>query len=211
MVLKRALGCFFVLTLASGILWAQGLKVAHTTPSGHNTPANEPAGLKVIYSNLGPTATNDYNDTEGYYVLGPSNSVGDPEQWIGIPFTPKANAHVEVLQAAIGWESGTKVVDLGLYSDNAGVVGTVLASGHSTQIPTFGTCCQVVTVSITSTAVTAGTQYWLVATSDDTHAPNFTGVFQSSNQANIGYNVGQAGWGTFNAEVPAGAVRGTIP
>ena len=55
-------------------------------------------------------------------------------------------------------------MNVGLYSDNAGVVGTLLATGHASTIPVFGTCCQLVTVNIKSTAVTAGTQYWIVVT-----------------------------------------------
>lgn len=183
MVLKRALTCLFVLTLASGVLLAQSsdLKVAHTTHSGPITPSAKPSPkLTTIFSNLGPTSTNAYNDTTGYYVLGPDNSVGLPEQGIGVPFIPAANAHVEQLQVAVGWESGTSLVNVGLYSDNAGVIGTLLSTGHASTIPVFGTCCQLVTVNIKSTAVTAGTQYWIVVTSDDTKAPDFTGVFSAS-------------------------------
>jgi hypothetical protein len=214
MVLKRVLGCLFVMTLASGVLLAQdGLKVAHTTPSHSVTPykSSDPAGIKTIFSNLGPNASDEYNDATGYYVLGPDNSVGLSEQWIALPFTPKANAHIVGLQVAIGLESGTSLVDVGLYSDSSGTVGTVLASGHSTNIPAFGSCCQLVGVPITPTAVTAGTQYWVVASSDDTNAPDFTGVFEASNQSNIAGDVGEAGWFTFSGNVPAVAVKGTIP
>jgi hypothetical protein len=219
MVLKRALGGLFALaitsSLASGMLFAQevsGLKVAHTVHSGPVIPAEKtPAGLKTIFSNLGPTASNDYNDTTGYYVLGPDNSVGDSEQWIGLPFTPTSGAHVEAIEAAIGYISGTSLVELGLYSDNDGAPGTVLASGKSTKIPLFGACCQLVTVTIPSTAIKAGTQYWIVATTNDTAGPDFTGVFQSSNLGIIGYNEAQGGWGSFTTNTPAAAVKGTIP
>jgi hypothetical protein len=214
MVLKRALTCLFVLTLASGVLLAQSsdLKVAHTTHSGPITPSAKPSPkLTTIFSNLGPTSTNAYNDTTGYYVLGPDNSVGLPEQGIGVPFIPAANAHVEQLQVAVGWESGTSLVNVGLYSDNAGVVGTLLSTGHASTIPVFGTCCQLVTVNIKSTAVTAGTQYWIVVTSDDTKAPDFTGVFAASNLAIIGGDVGLAGWFSFTTNTPAAAARGSVP
>lgn len=212
MVLKRALSGLFLLTLSCGMLLAQGPAVAHTPHTGPITPARvDPAGLKTIFTNLGPSATDLYNDTSGYYVLGSTNSLGDPEQWIALPFTPKVAAHVKVLQAAIGWISGTVRVNLGLYSDNAGVVGTLIAGGHSTTIPTFGTCCSVVQVGIPATAVTAGTQYWIVATADDTNAPDFTGVWQSSNDVNFGYNESAGAWGTASNNWPAGAAKGTIP
>ena len=214
MIVKRVLTCFFVLTLASGLLLAQeaGLKVAHTTHTGPITAAKNPKpSLTTIFSNLGPTPTNAYNDTTGYYVLGPNNSVALPEQWIGVPFTPSADAHVEQLQLAIGYISGTSLVDVGLYSDNAGTVGSPLATGHAVTIPTFGTCCQLVTVNIKSTSITKGTQYWIVATSDDTNAADFTGVFQASNLAIIAGDVGLAGWFSFTTNTPAAAARGSIP
>src|SRR5271169_194457 len=98
--------CLFVVALACCTVFAQserGPLVAHTTHSGAITPAKEaPASTVKIFSNLGPSPTNNYNDTTGYYVLGPTNSVGDGEQWIAVPFTPKANSTVTKLQMAIG-------------------------------------------------------------------------------------------------------------
>ncbi len=212
MVLKRALSGLIALTFASGMLFAQGPKVAHTVHSGLVTPAAKtPGTMATIFSNLGPSATNLFNDTTGYYVLGPDNSVGYSEQWIGVPFTPTASAHVKMLQAAIGYISGTSLVNIGLYSDNGGTVGTWLASGQGTVIPLFGACCQVVTVTIPSTPVKAGTQYWIVASPDDTNGPDFTGVFQASNLAVISYNEAEGGWGSFTTNTPAAAAKGTLP
>ncbi len=213
MVVKRALGCFVLLMLASGLLWAQGPKVAHTTSHGTVVPFQPPSTpLKTIYSNLGPTASNSYFDESGYYVLGPNNSVGDGEQWIATPFTPASNAHVSEISAAVGWISGEKAFFLGLYSDDgSGDVGTLIAQGETNKLPVFGTCCETANVSITSSAVTAGTQYWIVAQTDDTNAPAFTGVFMSSNSSTIAYNPETEGWFTFSGNVPAVLVRGTIP
>lgn len=212
MLLNRVFGCLFVVTLASGIVYAQvSPKVAHTTHSPAVTRMETPAGLKVIFSNLGPTPTNAYNDTTGYYVIGPNNSVGFGEQWIALPFTPQGNAHATEIRAAIGIISGTSLVDIGLYSDSGGTVGTLLAGGSATTIPAFGSCCGIVTVSIPSTALAKGTQYWVVASSDDVNAPDFTGVFESSNQSTIAYNPALLGWFNFSGNVPAMSVRGTIP
>ena len=207
MVLKRALSGLFVLTLSSGVLLAQeaGLKVAHTTHTGPRVAMKQtPSALKVIFSNIGPNTT-------GYYVLGPDNSVGLSEQGIGVPFTPRTASHVSELLVGVQWISGTKLVNVGLYSDSGGTVGTLLASGQSGAIPTFGTCCQVVDVTIPSTAVSGGTQYWIVATSDDTNGPDFTGVFVASNLANISGNEAQSGWFSFTTNTPAAAAKGTIP
>jgi hypothetical protein len=212
MVGKKAVVFLSVLAFAGSVL-AQGPRVAHSTaPSKVVAPAvAPPAGVKAIFTNLGPNLTSDaYNDTTGYYVLGPSNSVGDNEQWIAIPFTPAANSTAEYLIAAIGWETGTKAVILGLYSDNAGSPGTLLASAETTKIPEFGTCCTLLELKITATALTAGTQYWIGAQSDDTNAPDFTGVFESSNSGTTAYNPAQEGWFPFSNNVPAAAVYGTI-
>lgn len=213
--LTRRLCCLMVLTLACGTLLAQNAKprTAHiNNPSRIVTPTEQSAApLKNIFTNLGPTPTNNYNDTTGYYVLGPANSVALSEQWIGLPFTPKSNSHVSQLQVAVGWVSGTKKINVGLYDDAGGAVGNLLATAASNRIPTFGTCCTLVSVNITSTAVTAGAQYWIVVTSDDTSAPDFTGVWQSSNNANAGANVALGGWFTFSNNWPAGAAKGTVP
>jgi hypothetical protein len=214
MVSKRAVACLFVLTLTSGVLLAQesALKTAHTNHSGPRIPAAQSAPkLTTIFSNLGPNSTDAYNDTTGFFVLGPTNSVGLSEQWIGVPFIPTANSHVQQLQLAVGWISGTSLVNVGLYSDNGGTVGTALATGRSSTIPVFGTCCQLVTVNIKSTAVTAGTQYWIVASTDDANAPDFTGVYQASNLAVVSGNEAISGWFSFTTNTPAAAARGTVP
>jgi len=214
MVLKRALSSLFVLTLASGVLFAQNsrLKIAHSVHHGPITQTQKtPGNLQIIFNNMGPNSSNAYNDTTGYYILGPNNSVGLSEQWIGVPFTPRSNAHVSLLLVAVGWISGTNLVNVGLYSDSGGTVGTLLAGGQSSAIPTFGSCCQVVSINIPPTAVSFGTQYWIVASSDDTNAPDFTGVFESSNLETIAGDVGSTGWFSFTTNTPAAAAKGTVP
>lgn len=213
MALKRALGCLFFLTLASGMLVAQtpSLKVAHTTHTGPIQPARlNPAGTVTLYSNLS-TPSAAYNDTTGYYVLALNNSVGLPEQFIGQPFIATANAHVTKLLVAVQWMSGTNMFKVGLYHDANGTVGSAMATAEAQNAPTFGTCCQLVTVNIPSTAITAGNQYWIVASSDDANAEDFTGVFAASNLANISGDVGDAGWFSFTTNTPAVAAKGTIP
>ncbi|HEV2400739.1 MAG TPA: hypothetical protein VGS27_27640 [Candidatus Sulfotelmatobacter sp.] len=213
MVLKRALCAFVVMTLASGMLLAQNskVKVAHTRSNGQRTASKNPSSMRLLWSNLGPSPTNAYNATTGYYVLGPNNSVGLSEQGIGVPFIPKVNATVEALQVGVQWISGTNSFNVGLYSDNNGTVGTLLASGTGHNAPAFGTCCQTVNVTIPSTSISQGSQYWIVATSDDTNAADFTGVYVASNDANIAGDVGLAGWFSFTTNTPAAAAWGTIP
>lgn len=202
-----------VLALA-GTVFAEGPHKSHAAnPSRFVAPAQSlPASVKIIFSNLGPSTTDEYYDGAGYDILGPNNSLGFGEQWIAVPFTPKANAHVTALAAAVGWESGAKEVIVGLYADSgANSPGTLLASKESANIPDFDTCCSLVVVTVPSTAVTAGTQYWIGVTTDDTNAPDFSGVFMSSNEAETAFNPSQEGWFSFVNDVPAAAAGGTIP
>jgi len=214
MVLKRALGALSVLTLASGILVAQNagpLKVAKTNRIGATSKTKNPTGTRKLWSNLGPSPTNAYNATTGYYILGPNNSVGLSEQAIGVPFIPHVNETVTSLQVGAQWISGTNQFIVGLYADSGGTVGTLLASGVGSGAPAFGTCCVTVNVTIPATSISQGSQYWIVATPDDTNAPDFTGVFVASNNANIAGDVGQAGWFSFTTNTPAAAAWGTVP
>jgi hypothetical protein len=213
-MLKRVVFGLFVLTLACGALLAQsGPAKAHTTRHGAITPAQAPAaGMTTIFSNLFPLTGSTYN-TSGFYVTGSDTSV-NPEQWVSIPFTPAADAHVEELELAVGIISGTNLLDVTLASDNEGVVGTALASKTANNVPEFGTCCKLVTVRFKAPgiAVTAGTQYWIVATTDDTFGPTFAGVWQFSNLNWYGYDLAQAGWNSGSThDWPAAAVLGTIP
>lgn len=217
--LTQILICLFVLAFACGTLMAQsgGLKAAPGVRSNIVVPfveRNSSKAAATIFTNLGPTTSNLYNAAAGgYYEAGPANSVGISEQWIALPFTPRQNSHAKQLMAAVGWISGTKKVFLGVYTDAGGVVGTLLGQASTAAIPTSGVCCLLTQVALpgAGVALTANTPYWLVATTDDTAAPDFTGVWQSSNNANTGGNVGLTGWFTFSNLWPAGAVKGTVP
>jgi|GEM_PF-2269688 len=211
----RTLCSLFVLMLACGTLLAQQLKVAprpdHASPVVPFVDNNSKSNV-TIFSNLGPTPTNLYNAAAGgYYVCGMTCAALATDQWIALPFTNKVADHATQIQAAIGYISGTKTVKLGIYTDNAGTVGTVLAEASTSQIPNSGVCCQLAKVTIPPTALTASTQYWIVASADDVGAPDFEGVFQPTNQATIGGDVSQSGWFTFSGLVPAAAVKGTVP
>jgi hypothetical protein len=208
--------CLLVLTLACSTLFAADLKVA--PPPAHVTYIamdRVPPANVTIFTNLSTDPTNLYNVAAGgYYVCGVTCGVLLEDQWIGIPFTNKVADHATMLQAAIGYDSGTKRVVLAVYSDSPGVgPGTLLAMGSATMVPNTGTCCQLVTVHLAGTglALAANTKYWLVAQSDDTHAPDFEGVWQASYSSDIGGNVANGGWFTFSGLVPAGAVKGTQP
>ena len=205
-----SLYCLCTLLLAGSTLLAQ-VQMVHGIPHSPNvTPLEAPAPqLVVLFSNLGPS-TNAYDDTQGYFVSGPNTVIGI--QWEAVPFVPKRNATVTQLQVAVGYYfSGPRQMIVGLYSDASDSVGAPLATVTTTRIPDFGACCKLVTVNITPTAVTAGTQYWLAATSDDVNAPDFEGIWAPSTATKTAYNQGGSGWSTSSNIWPAAAVRGTVP
>ena len=65
--------------------------------------------------------------------------------------------------------SETNNAVVALFSDAGGLPGTKIASVEVNNLPTFGTCCSLVTVGSAGDKgikLTAGTQYWLVAATD---------------------------------------------
>src|SRR5207253_9209665 len=105
-------------------------------------------------------------------------SAPDTEIWSAIAFTPKVDASAKVLLAAVGYDSGTKRVKLGIYSndDVTGSVGTLLPGGEGStaQMPDAGDCCQLarITLAGAGVALAGGTTYWLVGSTDDVSAPS---------------------------------------
>ncbi len=77
----RSLKALFCIALLCGIALVaesrpSGPRTMHTTEKSKiHVPAEIPAGLAIIYSNLGPS-TDAYNDTYGSLIAGPSSTVG---------------------------------------------------------------------------------------------------------------------------------------
>jgi hypothetical protein len=169
----------------------------------------------VIFNDLGPRAVYPpYAAGGGLYVAGDQAAIGI-ELWQAVPFTPKVATHAITLAAAIGYQSGAKKVNLGIYSDNEGLVGTLLPGGQgsTTDIPTLGVCCDLARVTLTGqgVALTAGTQYWLVASPDDVAAPTFQGLWQMSYRAAAAYQEPEVviNWTSFSGLWLAAQIRGT--
>jgi hypothetical protein len=119
----------------------------------------------TIAKNLGPTG-NTYVIDNGWVISGVSDPTFGGPFSVGIQFRPSVTCHAKTLQAAITYFEGTKNLRLGIYTSNAGAVGTLIQDGATTTIPNFGTCCTLakVTLSGLGAALTAGTDYFLVAT-----------------------------------------------
>jgi len=155
-------------------------RIVHTTEKSviHVPPQEAPAGLKKIFSNLGKSKTDLYNDAAGWNVEGPNS--GQVTQFVGIPFTPKSNSHVSQVRVAMQYDgSGANQVNLSIYGDAGGMPGTLLTGPVTvTNLPDFGTCCALAVASFSPLAVTGGTQYWVVANTPPTGTgSDFVGVW----------------------------------
>jgi hypothetical protein len=210
----RTLCCLFVAAATCGTLMAQGgrtvkgsgkqISIAHSPvviPYRDNDPDSIEANI-VIAKNPGP-AGNTYVLDNGWLVTGPTDvTFGGPDGF-GVEFTPTVNCHATKLSAAIGYLEGTKMVRLGIYNESTttpGAVGTLIMDASTAMIPNFGVCCTLtrVTLPAPGAALTAGTHYFLVATSD-ARAPDFGGAWafippvgggangQSFNNTNTGF------------------------
>jgi hypothetical protein len=211
----------FLLVLAALPLYAQTVKnqrVVHIQEksAAHVAPQDVPDGLKILYSNLG-TRTDLYLDTYGWSITGFNSYGGDSYAFaIALPFTPKSNSHVSAVGVAVQYSGqGANQVNLGIYSDSNGVPGTALAGPVTvSNLPDFGTCCALAVARFTPLAITAGTQYWVVAnTPVSGQGSDFVGawdfVFKVKTFASTN---GINGWAAENADtLPAGAVLGTVP
>jgi len=174
-----------------------------------------PATLQKIFSNLGPS-TAAYNPYAAWSLNGPAS--GGFTQFVSLPFTPAASAHVMLVAAAITYSgSGANQVNISLYSDIGGIPGTLLAGPVTVRnLPTFGTCCKLAYAQFPAgVAVSAGTQYWIVGDtpvtgtgSDLAGAWDFVPPAKKTFATDPG-----SGWFSSVAaiEEPAGAVYGTIP
>jgi hypothetical protein len=232
-LLKLAAGAAYVLALACGSVYAQDLKVAHTTatPQSQNVRAQAlPPSTVALYTNLNTSdATDEYNDGNGYFVLGQDNHAGQPEQWVGTPFTVTASGETATeIEAAIGdYVASTDGgrFTLAIYSDDgSGAPNVSLGSGTAAAGTNYNTCCTLAHATLSPTVpLTAGTQYWVVATSIDATNPRLTAVWDATNLTpsktgaspavingtQVGSNYAQAGWIGFMSNIPAFSVLGT--
>jgi len=220
---KKTLVLVFLLMFSTSLLFAQAKHVGRMTTttekSAIHTPSqDEPAGLAKIYSNLGKKKTDVYLDSDGWTVNGPNASgFNGTYQWFGMPFTPKSNSHVSQVQVAVEWVAGDNQVNLNLYTDSSGIPGTLIAGPVTvTNLGTFGTCCTLAVADFPSTAVTGGTQYWVVANTPTTGTGSDSWdawAFVPNLYPQAFFNNNNGDWIGFDGatSAAAGAVFGPIP
>jgi hypothetical protein len=182
-VFHRTAVCLAVLTLSLSALAASkenivvakdGIRIMTTSPTKAATPYidNISSSAVTLYSNLAfgyPKAI--YWCCYGGLLAGPNSSYGQKNGpvWQAAGFTPTSNLTVTKVKLGIAWQSGnTNDVIVSITADNNGVPGTVLSKWKVTKLPTFGTCCTVMSHKVPKggVAVTAGTPYWVVISTE---------------------------------------------
>jgi hypothetical protein len=168
----------------------------------HVPPQDAPAGLATIYSSLGQSANNLYNYIDTWLVSGPQCLIGFAD-FIGLPFTPLANAHVTQVRAALLYDGNGHPGKL--------VAGPVTVSHLANAL----TCCQLAVANFNSVPVAKGAQYWIVADTPKTgKGSDFVGEWAGSVTPVLmmAGNAEETGWVAFNGNgLPAGEVLGTVP
>jgi len=214
--------CLAILTLAGSNLFAQNAKtpqmsVTKSSPVIHPSQASLPPFI-TLYSNLG-TKTDTYTDNSGWTISGPDSVLGF-SQAIAIPWTPSANSTIQGLQVAFEWsgvQGGTNNGAVAVFSDNAGLPGNPLKVWNPSGLPTFGTCCDLVTViDRAGIKVSAGTQYWIAVGTDKASetAYDVWDFTWNEIQGTVAFegNMSTNGvWETFTGTLPAFAIYGTTP
>lgn len=130
--------------------------------------ASSDAGLVPIFDNIGkvyPKGT--YWCCDGYSITGPDASERLPEFWLAVAFTPSANRTITRVEVPVGLHSGANKLLLSLNNDASGLPGTAIRTWRMTDLPPLGSCCTVETKGdATGIPVTAGSQYWIVVSTE---------------------------------------------
>ena len=185
--------CFFALyNLTLLAQTGKESRVGQTERSAiHVAPPDSSSSWQTIFSNLGPPSDAYIN----YFW-----SV-DYSQWVGMAFTPTANAHVTEVQVGVEHFKGPKDVYISLYSDSGGFPGTMLEGPvEVTKLPEGGTCCGLATADFVPLQVYGGQPYWVVVTTPFVGpGTNFVGGWYWVDQGAVTpltYNQG-FGWTTY--------------
>jgi hypothetical protein len=108
-------------------------------------------------------------------VNGPFDGLGDPELWTAMPFTPTANHTVTEVAVGVTLDSGTNGLVLSLNNDASGAPGTAVETWQLTNLPTALCCTVQVATDNAGIPVTAGTQYWIVLSTNSTEIDTSAG------------------------------------
>ena len=155
-----------------------------------------PAMAGTLYSNLG--AGGSYYCCEGWTISG-TGTLGF-SQSIGEQFQVSPGGSVSQIDVGVGYVEGTNLFKVSLYTDSAGLPGTVLDSWSNLASPqAFGGCCGLITITgISGLSLSTGTNYWLTVAPEDVGS-TLWGAWNFSNSALSNQAVssdGGATWGS---------------
>lgn len=213
--------CFGFLALVCSTLFAQTGpgpgQIILTEPSSSRYPAEPlPPGESEIYSNLGPKGDLFY-ESRGYEIAGPDNYHGTGDSYLAMPFTPSVNSTLNAVRIALGYSGiGTDNGEIGIFTDSNGVPGEPLKLWGIDNLPQFGQCCRLVTLTDKAgVPLTAGTQYWVVAGTGpgSTRAIYEWNLIWNDSTGNLAFLNGftHDQWLPFVDNLAAFAVYGTTP
>jgi hypothetical protein len=120
----------------------------------------------ILFSDLG-TGVNVYDPLIGDVVSGATSTQGSAAFAFG--FMPSSTAQLQQIDAAVTYfDEGPNSIELTLYTDNGGTLGSVLDQWNLTGLPDYvpghGFCCALQTITPHSSVVlTSGVRYWLFA------------------------------------------------
>jgi hypothetical protein len=123
-----------------------------------------PCRANTIFSNLGPGDT--YDCCHGEFVQGPQ-TLFDLD--VGAPFIPLDSFTLDFVDIALTWFSDTpNAGDVWLMSDAGGLPDLILESFHFENLPEFFTTDSTLATGVSTThpLLSAGVQYWVVASTD---------------------------------------------
>jgi len=124
------------------------------------------------YSNLGLGGT--YNQGLGWTIGNPTLQPGDPIDTQGDEFSPTTTATLSDIEIALSYVQGTGSSYVTLYTDNgSNLPDSALEAWiitNSTLLPVFGASNSALytLTSVVHPTLTAGTEYWLIASADST-------------------------------------------
>jgi len=150
------------------VLSKDGRRTISTNAPSRGQPYIENnAGLTTIFDNL----AHKYPDGLYWCCAGATiegSGSGGPEWWQAAAFTPSTSLNLTKIEIAVGYIDGIYTdVLLSLNNDDGtGKPGTVIEKWKVTGLTAFGACCEVETKRSAGIPVTAGTQYWLVVSTE---------------------------------------------
>lgn len=185
-------------------------------PSAEQLKEAPETGLTTIFSSLGPKKQ-VYDASGGWIAAGPQDAYTGQQQDVAIPFTPAVNATVLQIKVPFQYyQYGVNAGTIELAADASGLPGTVLAKQDKKNFPVFGIgCCRLTTWKLkVGVPVTAGTQYWIIATTDQKSVDsayvwdyNWSGTISP-----LAVQDGGTGWNVLTfLTSPAAGVFGTTP